>query len=280
MGNYKIPKDKKLLDFLGDDLITPGIGCGCNICPDENGNLLKKNYLGEFLTEDDKKKARENLGITDMEGSADNITYETPTDPAIETVRDALDKLFYVPLTITSFTVVPTEAETGELVNSLVYSWKYNKDITSQTLDGVEIEKSLRTETINGEFKTNTTKTLSVSDGSTNKSASATLTFKDGRYYGVSETDPTIQDITSSFTRSLNLNRGNSFTVNARDGQYIYLLVPYSLKNISFLVGGFEGGFYIVNDNYQFTKYPGTSIRCVLFRSDNPGLGSTTVTIK
>ena len=89
-----------------------------------------------------------------------------------------------------------------------------------------------------------------------------------------------LSDLISSFTRSLNLTRGNSFTVNAREGQYIYLLVPYSLKDISFSVGGFEGGFFIIDDNYQFTRYEGVTLRCVLFRSDNPGLGSTTVTIK
>lgn len=275
-----------LNDWIGDEEqpYVPKVnsGCGCNICPDENGQLLKENYLGEFLTEADKKRARDNLGIEDIDigGDASNIDYTTESDPTIATVKDALDKIFYVPFSISSFSVSPSESEVGSTVNKLVYNWRYNKDIVSQTFDGATIDKSIRTKTIEGTFKTNISKSISATDGSTTRSASATLSFKEGRYYGVSATDPTVQEIVSSFTRSLSLGRGNSFTVNAKNGQYIYLLVPYSLKDIAFSVGGFEGGFFIVNDNYQFTRYEGSSIRCVLFRSDNPGLGSTTVTIK
>ena len=164
--------------------------------------------------------------------------------------------------------------------STLTYNWKYNKEIKQQYFDGEEINASLRTKTITGAFRTTISKTLTASDGTESKSSTASLVFKDGRYYGASAADPTVSDLISSFTRSLNLTRGNSFTVNAREGQYIYLLVPYSLKDISFSVGGFEGGFFIIDDNYQFTRYEGVTLRCVLFRSDNPGLGSTTVTIK
>ena len=182
--------------------------------------------------------------------------------------------MFYVPITISSFTVSPNEAETGSEVNTLTYNWKYNKEIKQQYFDGEEINASLRTKTITGAFRTTISKTLTASDGTESKSSTASLVFKDGRYYGASAADPTVSDLISSFTRR------NSFTVNAREGQYIYLLVPYSLKDISFSVGGFEGGFFIIDDNYQFTRYEGVTLRCVLFRSDNPGLGSTTVTIK
>jgi hypothetical protein len=286
MSKYKVLEEGVLLDdWMDDNPEQPYIpkktpSCNCNTCPDEDGHLLKDNFLGEFLTEADKRRARENLGLKDMEGDAANITYKTDTDPEIESVKDALDKLFYVPITISSFTVSPNEAETGSEVNTLTYNWKYNKEIKQQYFDGEEINASLRTKTITGAFRTTISKTLTASDGTESKSSTASLVFKDGRYYGASATDPTVSDLISSFTRSLNLTRGNSFTVNAREGQYIYLLVPYSLKDISFSVGGFEGGFFIVDDNYQFTRYEGVTLRCVLFRSDNPGLGSTTVTIK
>lgn len=255
---------------------------GCNTCPTEEGYLKKGNYLGEFLTEADKDKARKNLGIETLEVdvSAEEVDYTTDSDPNINNVKDALDKLFYVDLAISSFTVSPTEAETGSTVSSLVYNWKYNKDIQRQTFDGETLDVSIRTKTINGQFKNTVSKSLTASDGTLEKTSTATLTFKDGRYYGVSATDPTVDEIVSKFTRNLNLNKGGSFTVNAGSGQYIYLLVPYSMNNISFSVGGFEGGFEKVNDNYQFTRYPDTTIRCVLFKSDNPSLGNTTVTIK
>lgn len=240
MSKYKVLEDGVLLDdWMEDSSEQPYIpkntpSCNCNTCPDEDGHLLKDNFLGEFLTEADKRRARENLGLKDMEGDAANITYKTDTDPDIESVKDALDKLFYVPITISSFTVSPNEAETGSEVNTLTYNWKYNKEIKQQYFDGEEINASLRTKTITGAFRTTISKTLTASDGTESKSSTASLVFKDGRYYGASAADPTVSDLISSFTRSLNLTRGNSFTVNAREGQYIYLLVPYSLRIFPF----------------------------------------------
>lgn len=255
---------------------------GCNTCPSEEGYLKKGNFLGEFLTEADKDKARKNLGIENLEVdvTSEDVDYTNSSDPNITNVKEALDKLFYVDLAINSFTVSPSEAETGDTVTSLTYNWRYNKDIKSQSFDDEVLNNAVRTKTINGQFKTNISKSLKASDGTLEKTSTATLTFKDGRYYGVSASDPTTEEIISNFTRNLNLNKGGSFTVNAGSGQYIYLLVPYSMNGISFSVGGFEGGFEKINDNYQFTRYPGTTVRCVLFRSDNPSLGNTTVTIK
>lgn len=154
MSKYKVLEEGVLLDdWMDDNPEQPYIPCNCNTCPDEDGHLLKDNFLGEFLTEADKRRARENLGLKDMEGDAANITYKTDTDPEIESVKDALDKLFYVPITISSFTVSPNEAETGSEVNTLTYNWKYNKEIKQQYFDGEEINASLRTKTITGAFK-------------------------------------------------------------------------------------------------------------------------------
>ena len=156
MSKYKVLEEGVLLDdWMDDNPEQPYIpkktpSCNCNTCPDEDGHLLKDNFLGEFLTEADKRRARENLGLKDMEGDAANITYKTDTDPDIESVKDALDKLFYVPITISSFTVSPNEAETGSEVNTLTYNWKYNKEIKQQYFDGEEINASLRTKTITG----------------------------------------------------------------------------------------------------------------------------------
>lgn len=171
MSKYKVLEEGVLLDdWMDDNPEQPYIpkktpSCNCNTCPDEDGHLLKDNFFGEFLTEADKRRARENLGLKDMEGDAANITYKTDTDPDIESVKDALDKLFYVPITISSFTVSPNEAETGSEVNTLTYNWKYNKEIKQQYFDGEEINASLRTKTITGAFKTTTSKTLTASDG-------------------------------------------------------------------------------------------------------------------
>lgn len=208
-----------------------------------------------------------------------NHPYTTREDESISSVKQALDKLLYTPLQITSFTVSPNEAEIGETVNSLTYNWSYNKFIDSQTFDGVNPGVSARSKVVTNTITTTISKTLTATDGTTNVSKVATITFKSGKYYGASATVPTSASIISGFTRNLNLTKGGSFTVNAGNGQYIYLLVPESMSDIKFMVGGFEGGFQVVNNNFQFTKN-GVTTKCILFRSDNPSLGNTTVTIK
>lgn len=289
-----------------ESLIVNGGCCSISDGTSKSNDYLKKsNYLSEFLTELEKAKVRKNLGITDgyslkwgniegdvkqqkdlmdlLESLRDSSKhYYTSVDrPEITNVKQALDTLLYIPLSINYFTVTPSEAEIGETITNLIYNWKYNKtSITSQKFDNEQIDLSIRTKTLSGTFTNNISKQLEVSDGTNTISKVASTTFKEGRYYGVSTSDPNSETIVSTFTRNLNLNKGGSFTVNAQEGEYIYLLVPESLKDIEFVVGGFSGGFSIVNDNYQFTRYEGTTVKCVLFKSDNPNLGNTTITIR
>ena len=274
-----------ILDDWFSDTIDGGIDNisplpGSNICTSKEGSLKKENYLGEFLTEADKRKARENLGITNVETSADKVIYETPEDTSIKNVKDALDKILYTPLDTTLLQTNPSEAEIGSTVLSVTYTWNYNKNIVSQTFNGSVLSSDVRTQTIVESLTSTTTKTLVANDGSKNKSFTFATTFKEGRYFGVGANTIVLNDILNSFTLNLNLNKGNSFTVTANEGEYIYLLLPNSIGDVSFFVGGFEGGFFVVDNNFQFTKYVGHTIPCTLYRSDNSGLGTTTVTIR
>lgn len=70
-----------------------------------------------------------------------------------------------------------------------------------------------------------------------------------------------------------------SLTITAASGQYIYIYTPSDWGTPSFYVGGFEGGFSKVDKTLTRTVGSG-SIEYIIYRSEQKGLGSTTVTIK
>ena len=207
-----------------------------------------------------------------------NHPYTNSSYPNIKSVGDALDQLLYTDLVI-SVKSNPTAGEIGETIPTVTFSWTYNKPIVAQTLDSINYNIGVRSKEY---YNVNTpiSKVLSASDGTKTKNATLSFNFKLACYYGVSSnTQFTSEYIINSFTRDLNFQKGSTITLNAQEGQYIYLLLPQSMSDISFYVGGFEGGFQIVDNNFQFSRY-GKTNSYILFRSDNAGLGETTINTK
>jgi hypothetical protein len=66
-------------------------------------------------------------------------------------------------------------------------------------------------------------------------------------------------------------------TANAGAGQYIYYCVPTSFSNVTFKVGGWEGGIQTVATVYYTNGSYTTSYR--IYRTDKPNLGQTTIII-
>ena len=300
-----------------DSLIVHG-GC-CNIVdgtsPNDQ-NLKKSKHLSEFISEIDKALARKNLGIPDkfslrwgnIEGNIEQqkdlyqkliileeqlntkiskeldgvqastqIRYDNLDYPEMKNIKDALDQILYRDLVI-NLTCSPNIVEDGSVVSSILYKWTINKDnIISQTFDGVELNNTDRQYQLEGSFTSNVTKTLVVDDGTKSFSKSVTLSFYPGLYYGTSSKDNiTTQDIIE-FNYKLLPNRQTTVTVNADLSSYIYICIPYSYGEASFKVGGFEGGFELIDDQFIFNKYKDIQYR--IYRSDNKGLGNTTITI-
>lgn len=290
-------------------MIVDSNECSNNSCSSPQGYFQIKNLFNELKTEVDKANARHNLGIGDtwnikwgnitgyIEKQTDltqyldtfitelrdlvnpfNQPYTNSDNPSISTVGEALDQLLYKELTIQS-TVTPNIAEIGETVPEVKFSWKYNKNVTQQSLDGTDIGLNIR-EVALQDVTSTTSKSLQAFDGKNTKKVLMSITFKLASYYGVSESTPTnSEEIISRFTRDLNFYKGSSVTITAQDNQYIYLMLPKSMGQVQFYVGGFEGGFQIVNPNFQFTKN-GVTNSYILYKSDNPGLGTTTINTK
>lgn len=290
-------------------MIVDSNECSNNSCSSPQGYFQIKNLFNELKTEVDKANARQNLGIGDtwnikwgnitgfIEKQTDltqyldtfitelrdlvnpfNQPYTNSDNPSISTVGEALDQLLYKGLTIQS-TVTPNIAEIGETVPEVKFSWKYNKNVTQQSFDGTDIGLDIR-EVALQDVTSTTSKSLQAFDGENTKKVVMSITFKLASYYGVSESTPTnSEEIISRFTRDLNFYKGSSVTITAQDNQYIYLMLPKSMGQVQFYVGGFEGGFQIVDPNFQFTKN-GVTNSYILYKSDNPGLGTTTINTK
>ena len=290
-------------------MIVDSNECSNNSCSSPQGYFQIKNLFNELKTEVDKANARQNLGIGDtwnikwgnitgfIEKQTDltqyldtfitelrdlvnpfNQPYTNSDNPSVSTVGEALDQLLYKELTIQS-TVTPNIAEIGETVPEVKFSWKYNKNITQQSFDGTDIGLDIR-EVALQDVTSTTSKSLQAFDGENTKKVVMSITFKLASYYGVSENTPTnSEEIISRFTRDLNFYKGSSVTITAQDNQYIYLMLPKSMGQVQFYVGGFEGGFQIVDPNFQFTKN-GVTNSYILYKSDNPGLGTTTINTK
>ena len=290
-------------------MIVDSNECSNNSCSSQQGYFQIKNLFSELKTEVDKANARQNLGIGDawnikwgnitgyIEKQTDltqyldtfvtelrdlvnpfNQPYTNSNNPSISTVGEALDQLLYKELIIQS-TVTPNIAEIGETVPEVKFSWKYNKNITQQSFDDTNIDLDIR-EVALQDVTSTTSKSLSASDGKNTKTISMSIIFKLASYYGVSEnTSIDSEEIINRFTRDLNFHKGSSVTITAQDNQYIYLMLPKSMGQVQFYVGGFKGGFQIVNPNFQFTKN-GVTNSYILYKSDNPGLGTTTINIK
>lgn len=215
----------------------------------------------------------------ELEGSqaSTQISYRNLDYPDMRTIKDALDQVLYKDLVLT-LSCSPNVAEEGQTVPSISYKWSINKDvILSQVFNGVQLDTSIRSYTLLGNFQSSVTKTLTVDDGTKQVSKSATLSFYPGIYYGTSDKDSlTVQDVIG-FEYKLLPSRLTTITANADLLSYIYVCIPYSYGEASFKVGGFEGGFKLIDDGFVFNKYK--DIRYRIYRSDNRGLGDTTVTI-
>lgn len=200
-----------------------------------------------------------------------------------DTVADALDSVLYKTIDITSFSNDGGTKEKGSILTQVNLAWAINKDPVTLTLDGNNIDTSLRKTTLTDLNYTNnkTWKLVATDEKGASDSMTTTISFYNGVYYGVG--NKSVNDLDSSFILSLNKSLRsthlNSFTANPATGQYIYYIYPSSFKQPIFYVGGFEGGFEFFT-NLSFTNNSGYTESYTVYRSTNSGLGSTDVTIK
>lgn len=217
------------------------------------------------------------------EAAADGLN--EANENRIKALEDAVADLNYKAISISSFSASPSTAEMGSTVSSVTLSWGVNKTPTALTLDGSIIGVNDKSKTVTGTFKSNKTWTLKATDErDAVATKTASLSFLNGIYYGVS-VEPNTYDsaflldgIDRGLNKTLRNSKLTSFSETPGGDEYIYYCLPKRMGTCSFKVGGFDGGFTLV-DTIAFTNAFGYTEDYFIYRSDNTGLGQTSVTV-
>lgn len=189
------------------------------------------------------------------------------------------DEFNYEPITINTFSNNRGTVEMGSTVTDVTLTWDINKTPTELTLDGEPVTVTDESKQLTGQTITqNKTYTLIAKDEKDATSQKTTsITFLNGVYWGAKEAPSAIDSVfILTLTKGLQGNKSKTFTVNAAANQYIYYAVPSRYGEVSFNVGGFDGGFTKVQ-TLDFENASGYTESYDVYRSDNASLGNTTV---
>lgn len=218
--------------------------------------------------------------------TAADVKY-TESDGTETTVKAVLDELLYVDLTVSVTSPTPTTQEIGAELSNLVINWTYNKsNIVSQSFNGSNLpDTEQRSYTVEGPVTTNTTYTVKGNDGTKDASKSITFTFQNKVYYGVSP-ETVSGNVNSAFILGLTGSKFASskssvgtISANAEAGNYIFYAQPASFAEPTFNIGGFDTTFPLFA-TIDFTNASGHQESYKVYRSNQAGLGSTSMTVK
>lgn len=188
-----------------------------------------------------------------------------------EAIRARLDALEYEKVEITSFTASPVMCEMGSS-QTILLTWSLNGSATSQSINGVSVTGNSKQFT---GVTSSKTYTLSVSDGKSSASRSTSVVFANRVYFGAASDLTAVTQLDSTLSNSA----ARTITVNADTDEYIVYAIPTRLGDVSFFVGGFEGGFEDPAERV-LTNASGYQERYKIYRSTNAGLGETVVEVK
>lgn len=239
----------------------------------------KTEFLGLALTDRSETTKPFLEWRTLINGTEDDSNMQI-IDRAMKELSDSVGDLLYEEIAITSFTNTVTTAEMGSTVDSVTLNWETSKEPTELALDGATVTGSSIAITEAG-ITANKTWTLSATDERDfTATAKTSITFYNRVCYGASADGTYDSDFINALAnRILSGTKARTFTVNAGDGQYIFYAIPTRLGTPAFNVGGFDGGFTKVASAVNCTNASGYTETYDIWRSDNAGLGSTTVKV-
>lgn len=123
--------------------------------------------------------------------------------------------------------------------------------------------------------------TLSATDGEDPDTAINYFYFYNNVHWGVDSADITDSaGINSLAGKGLQNTRVKTFTVDAAVGEYLYYAVPVRLGDPTPWIGGFEGGMTKTVASVSCTNTNGYIENYAIWKSDNSGLGDTTVEMR
>ena len=280
-GSSWVVKEKCTL--RGKDGTTPHIGA--------NGNW--------FLGETD----------TGVKAAAEAATHETAgivkPDYDFDIAADGTLSL-YKAIAVNSLTLNKDAVyEIGTAVTGIDVAWVLNKTPVDQVIavsGAVGSEDTVIIENVGADVRSTTALTgsaatqwngvktqektsgtltveLIVNDDRGGASKSVSIQWLNGVYTGAAAAPAAIDSaFIRTLTKSLQSGKGKTFTVNAATGAYIWYACPVSYGTPNFNVGGFDGGFGKVA-TLDYTNPSGYTESYQVWRSDNAGLGATTVKV-
>lgn len=240
----------------GADGITPHIG--------DNGNW--------FLGETD----------TGVKAAAEVATHETAgiVKPSsdFDVAADGMLSL-YKALTLIA-NVVPATVEKGATQTTATVKWATNKTPVSVTVEGESVSPDTTSKELTGLSITAEKEfTVVAADSRGSQTATAVMRFCNGVYTGAAAAPAAVDSaFIRTLTKTLQSSRSRTFTANAAEGQYIWYACPAARGTPVFNVGGFDGGFSKVA-TLDYTNPSGYTESYQVWRSDNAGLGQTTVKV-
>lgn len=210
--------------------------------------------------------------------TADKPADAKATGDAIREIQATLEELTYKAIAITSFTSNHPSNEMGATVSQTVFTWSVNKTPTTISATFGNVKTGDTSFTYTTAINKDTTFTLTVSDGKKTASATTKVAFVNGVYSGVAEEQTVNNAFILKLSRSLQTGKAKTISVTAGVNQYIWYALPTRYGTPSFNVGGFDGGFSKIQ-TISFTNASGYTENYDVWRSDNAGLGTTTVKV-
>lgn len=239
---------------------------------DKNRFLPENRFIGDI--EDGKRypfdvytKAESDAKYSEFESDIATKANESEC----VAIRARLDALEYKGITILSFYASPAICELGSS-NTISLIWTLNKSAQEQNINGTPVSgNSAQYDDVTAA----TSYTLNVSDDVSAASKTVNIEFANQIYYGAAATLSTV----TSLSKILSNEKTRQFTVEAGATEYIIYAIPARLGEVTFYVGGFEGGFEAA-DEQILANESGYEELYRVYRSTNKGLGVTTVEVK
>lgn len=177
-------------------------------------------------------------------------------------------------------TVVPAEVEKGATQTTATVEWATNKTPTSVTVEGESVSPDTTSKELTGlQITAEKEFTVVAADSRGSQTATAVMRFCNGVYTGAAAAPAAVDGaFIRTLTKTLQSYKARTFTVNAAAGRYIWYACPAGYGTPVFNVGGFDGGFSKVS-TLNYTNPSGYTESYQVWRSDNAGLGQTTVKV-
>lgn len=246
---------------LGDDLeYEMTVWVGGDIITDEKLNKIEMQLL---------KYARV---ITEQSSIIDEQSL------VLDRHEEMLQELMYTPIAISNLSLSQSLVEIGGSVVGLQINWSANKPPITAYINGEEISSSENNYIYPYEITQDKTFTLKVTDDKGSAERSVSIKFANGKYYGVAQEGVYDSDFILSLNKQIVTNGKGDITVNCDSGEYVYYAIPTRFDTPRFSVGGFVGGFTLV-DTIEFTNVYGYTEDYEIWKSENSNLGLVTINV-